>query len=202
MVDAGHGAWIVGHDQRECHGSEHDERGQPEPHQTPVHHGQMHHGSLVHEPLVCPNSLARQGCPPVSLRGEDAGIEMRLPRTSWSPRIARRFVAARLNESLSGQDIVGAAALVTSELVTNAVQHTNATVRVRVERLADHVRVEVSDRSAPRADGTDQLALSTVAHRSSAASAIAGVSPRPTANAPCGAPSVLPRGQLTQRRSR
>ena len=96
----------------------------------------------------------------MSLRGEDAGIEMRLPATSWSPRIARRFVAARLNESLSGRDIVGAAALVTSHLVTNAVQHTNATVRVRVERLADHVRVEVSDRSAPRADGTDQLALS------------------------------------------
>jgi hypothetical protein len=90
----------------------------------------------------------------------DAGIELRLPATSWSPRIARRFVAARLNESLSGQDIVGAAALVTGALVTNAVQHTSATVRVRVERLADHVRVEVTDRSAPRQGGNDHLGSS------------------------------------------
>ena len=96
----------------------------------------------------------------MSLRGDDAGIEMRLPSTTWSPRIARRFVAARLSESLSGRDVVGAVALVTGELVTNAVQHTSATVRVRVERLADHVRVEVSDRSLPRADGSDHLALS------------------------------------------
>jgi anti-sigma regulatory factor (Ser/Thr protein kinase) len=92
----------------------------------------------------------------VNLRGE-TGIELRLPATSWSPRIARRFVAARLNESMSGQDIVGAAALITGELVTNAVQHTCATVRVRVDRLADHVRVEVSDRSA-RQNGSDHLA--------------------------------------------
>jgi anti-sigma regulatory factor (Ser/Thr protein kinase) len=96
----------------------------------------------------------------VTLRGGETGIELRLPATSWSPRIARRFVAARLNESMSGQDIVGAAALVTGELVTNAVQHTYATVRVRVERLADHVRVEVSDRSSPRPNGTDQLGSS------------------------------------------
>lgn len=92
-------------------------------------------------------------------RGGDAGIELRLPATSWSPRIARRFVAARLNESMSGQDFIGAAALVTGELVTNAVQHTCATVRVRVERLADHVRVEVSDRSATR-QTIDQLGSS------------------------------------------
>jgi anti-sigma regulatory factor (Ser/Thr protein kinase) len=96
----------------------------------------------------------------VSLRDDDAGIEMRLPATNWSPRVARRFVAARLNESLSGQDIVGTAALVTSELVTNAVQHTSASVRVRVERLADHVRVEVSDRSSPRQNDADHLGLS------------------------------------------
>jgi anti-sigma regulatory factor (Ser/Thr protein kinase) len=61
---------------------------------------------------------------------------------------------------MSGQDIVGAAALVTGELVTNAVQHTHATVRVRVERLADHVRVEVSDRSSPRPNGSDHLGSS------------------------------------------
>ena len=96
----------------------------------------------------------------MSLRDDDAGIEMRLPATNWSPRVARRFVAARLNESLSGQDIVGTAALVTSELVTNAVQHTSASVRVRVERLADHVRVEVSDRSSPRQNDADHLGLS------------------------------------------
>ena len=92
-------------------------------------------------------------------RGGDAGIELRLPATSWSPRIARRFVAARLNESMSGQVIIGTAALVTSELVTNAVQHNSATVRVRVERLADHVRVEVSDRSSAR-QSSDHLGTS------------------------------------------
>jgi anti-sigma regulatory factor (Ser/Thr protein kinase) len=96
----------------------------------------------------------------VNLRGGETGIELRLPATSWSPRIARRFVAARLNESLSGQDIVGAAALVTGELVTNAVQHTSTTVRVRVERLADHVRVEVSDRSLMRPHSSDHLVKS------------------------------------------
>ena len=88
----------------------------------------------------------------MNLRDDDAGIEIRLPATTWSPRIARRFVAARLNESLSGQDIVGTAALVAGELVTS--------VRVRVERLDDHVRVEVSDRSLPRQHGGDHLGLS------------------------------------------
>ena len=112
---------------------------------------------------------------------------MRLPATNWSPRVARRFVAARLNESLSGQDIVGTAALVTSELVTNAVQHTSASVRVRVERLADHVRVEVSDRSSPRQNDADHLGLSN-----GGPPLTAGVSPRATANARCGAPSALP----------
>ena len=87
----------------------------------------------------------------MNLRDDDAGIEIRLPATTWSPRIARRFVAARLNESLSGQDIVGTAALVTGELVTHAVQHTSASVRVRVE---------VSDRSLPRQHGGDHLGLS------------------------------------------
>ena len=95
----------------------------------------------------------------MNLGGGEAGIELRLPATSWSPRIARRFVAARLHESLSGQDIIGAAALVTGELVTNAVQHTCATVRVRVERLADHVRVEVSDRPSMR-QSSDHLGSS------------------------------------------
>jgi len=95
----------------------------------------------------------------VNLRGDDAGNEMCLPATNWSPRVARRFVAARLNESVSGHDVVAAAALVTGELVTNAVQHHNATVRVRVERLADHVRLEVSDRSSSRQSSPDHRGL-------------------------------------------
>ena len=76
--------------------------------------------------------------------------QMRLPAAMWSPRIARRFVAARLTEQLSPGDheIVASAALVTSELVTNAVLHAHSGVRVSVACEADRVVVEVADRGS------------------------------------------------------
>jgi anti-sigma regulatory factor (Ser/Thr protein kinase) len=74
------------------------------------------------------------------------GAEMRLPAEKWSPRIARRFVAARLNEGPIAHEVVSAASLVTSELVSNAVQHTHAPVRVVIEQSPQQVRVEVSER--------------------------------------------------------
>lgn len=76
--------------------------------------------------------------------------ELRLPAALWSPRIARRFVAARLSEQLPAgeHEVVATASLVTSELVTNAVVHAHSAVRVSVACDADRVVVEVADRGS------------------------------------------------------
>lgn len=58
-------------------------------------------------------------------------------------RVARRFVV-----SLAPGPIAGDAALVTSELVSNAVEHARTPVRIAVDSNAGHLRVEVSDSSS------------------------------------------------------
>ena len=60
----------------------------------------------------------------------------------------RRVLAALDGWGLQGLD--DTAALLVSELVTNAVLHARGDVEVRVERRADAVRVTVLDRSARR----------------------------------------------------
>lgn len=59
-------------------------------------------------------------------------------------RSARRFVIDRLQE-WGRDDLVDSAALLTSELVTNAVLHTRKPFTVRVAQRGAHVRIEVAD---------------------------------------------------------
>lgn len=61
-----------------------------------------------------------------------------------SVRSARLFVVDKLQEWRC-DDLVDQAALLTSELATNAVIHTNQPYTVRVERRPGRVRVEVAD---------------------------------------------------------
>jgi hypothetical protein len=61
-----------------------------------------------------------------------------------SVRSARLFVVDKLQEWRC-DDLVDRAALLTSELATNAVVHTRMPYSVRVERLGPTVRVEVTD---------------------------------------------------------
>jgi hypothetical protein len=79
-----------------------------------------------------------------ALQTED---RLRLAPSATSPRVARRFVAARLSDTPGiSPDVVAAAALVASELVTNAVQHTHSPVCVCIEHHDTFVRVMVSER--------------------------------------------------------
>jgi hypothetical protein len=61
-----------------------------------------------------------------------------------SVRSARLFVVDKLQEWRC-DDLVDRAALLTSELATNAVVHTKMPYSVRVERLGPMVRIEVAD---------------------------------------------------------
>jgi anti-sigma regulatory factor (Ser/Thr protein kinase) len=61
-------------------------------------------------------------------------------------RSARRFVAATLSEWESSR--ADEAAIVASELVTNALVHAKTPVTVTVERTSSAIRIEVSDGSS------------------------------------------------------
>ena len=64
-----------------------------------------------------------------------------VPAERSSPRVARRFVA----EQLGDVDCVDDVALLTSELVTNAVLHACSPAEVTVVRRPRLVRIEVAD---------------------------------------------------------
>jgi anti-sigma regulatory factor (Ser/Thr protein kinase) len=84
------------------------------------------------------------------LSGEHYSCE--LPSTARSVTEARRFVVDALsNWRLDG--LADTAALLTSEIVTNAVLHARTPVGLVVRRLGDGIAVEVSDgsRRQPRA---------------------------------------------------
>jgi anti-sigma regulatory factor (Ser/Thr protein kinase) len=70
--------------------------------------------------------------------------ELRLPPTTDSVPLARRFAAAQLAASSCDVDT---AVLLVSEVVTNAVLHARSDLVVSVEDLGDTVRVEVADLS-------------------------------------------------------
>jgi anti-sigma regulatory factor (Ser/Thr protein kinase) len=76
-------------------------------------------------------------------------MRQRLEASPEAPRLARRFVGTALNDRSVPPAACETAALLVSELVTNAVVHTE-TPDIEVEvRCADGpVRVEVRDRSA------------------------------------------------------
>ena len=83
--------------------------------------------------------------------GVDCGIETRttavtLPAEVASTPRARAFVRAALGGILDA-DVVAAAELCVSELVTNAVLHAGTPVGVHVTAVADGIRISVQDRS-------------------------------------------------------
>jgi anti-sigma regulatory factor (Ser/Thr protein kinase) len=80
-------------------------------------------------------------CP--STRARDNVVETNLPRTPASARTARELVNAHTT-TLGAQQREDAALMV-SELVTNALQHGIGTISLRVTVEASVVRVEVSD---------------------------------------------------------
>ena len=77
---------------------------------------------------------------------DQAVRSLRLPPTARSTTQARRFVLSALSE-WGLDDLRDTAALLTSEVVTNAVLHARTDVEVTVVRLDEGVAIEVSDGS-------------------------------------------------------
>ena len=78
------------------------------------------------------------------MTGEHLSCE--LPATARSVTEARRFVTAALTGWGRGE-LADTAALLTSEVVTNAVLHARTTVDLVIRQLRDGITVEVSDGS-------------------------------------------------------
>ncbi|MDQ3384829.1 MAG: ATP-binding protein [Actinomycetota bacterium] len=72
--------------------------------------------------------------------------DLQLPSAPTSVGEARRFVAAAL-DALGAHGVQEVAALLTSELVTNAVVHVGGAIRIRVTGGAGTVRIAVEDAS-------------------------------------------------------
>ena len=70
----------------------------------------------------------------------------RLPAEPTTPRLAREFVHSCV-EDLDSSDAAETIALLTTEIVTNAVLHARTEMQVQVERGADWVWVGVRDGS-------------------------------------------------------
>ena len=73
-------------------------------------------------------------------------MRINLPARSDSPARARRFVEQALVNRCP-QALVDAAALLATELVTNAVRHAHTEMTLEIEASRDGVRLEVSDGS-------------------------------------------------------
>lgn len=72
--------------------------------------------------------------------------DLQLPSAPTSVGEARRFVAAAL-DGLGAQGVQEVVALLTSELVTNAVVHVGGAIHIRVTGGAGTVRIAVEDTS-------------------------------------------------------
>jgi len=90
--------------------------------------------------------------------GEHLSCE--LPATARSVTEARRFVTAALTRWGRGE-LADTAALLTSEVVTNAVLHARTTVDLVIRQLRDGITVEVSDGSRLRPQGRRTTPQST-----------------------------------------
>src|SRR5690242_10226247 len=91
---------------------------------------------------------------------------LELPREPASARRARAWVTEQLS-TLGRSDLVDAAALGVSELVTNAILHTESPIVVQLRGTPSHPRIEVRDSSKrpPRINGNmtaEESLLSTV----------------------------------------
>jgi anti-sigma regulatory factor (Ser/Thr protein kinase) len=76
----------------------------------------------------------------------DADASASFPAAPWAPRAARRFVARAMRE-LGCAALVDDAAIVVSELTTNAVTHAGSPFTVAVTTHGSGVRISVHDRS-------------------------------------------------------
>jgi anti-sigma regulatory factor (Ser/Thr protein kinase) len=96
---------------------------------------------------------------PAATRGE-AQARHRLPADPTSPRRARGFVADILAR-WDGKELLDTATLLVTELVTNAVLHTDTDLEVGVRLGADRLYVEVVDQSdlRPSPRPADQASL-------------------------------------------
>jgi anti-sigma regulatory factor (Ser/Thr protein kinase) len=82
---------------------------------------------------------------------DETTIRRELPARPTSPGEARRFVGQVLRDhGFATGEVVEAAVLLTSELVTNAVLHAAGTINVDVDLDLTALRVEVADRSDER----------------------------------------------------
>ena len=81
----------------------------------------------------------------VSTRPAGARPRVELASAAASPTAARRWIGARLGDL--PDHLVHTAALLTSELVSNAVLHAGTPLVVSVHRSSDRVRVDVADAS-------------------------------------------------------
>lgn len=89
----------------------------------------------------------------------EKSVERDLPRSAVASAVARRHVW-RFCAGLP-RDVVEVAALLTSELVTNAVRHAKGSIRLRMRREPTTLHVEVDDDSAepPVAMNVDATAI-------------------------------------------
>ncbi|HTW08310.1 MAG TPA: MEDS domain-containing protein [Acidimicrobiales bacterium] len=86
--------------------------------------------------------------------GSLGGASQLFARTEDAPRAARHFVVGTLLEWAAGQ-VIDDAALVVTELATNAVLHARSDFRVVIAAAPGSVRVSVSDQSSAAPDGRD-----------------------------------------------
>jgi len=78
--------------------------------------------------------------------GDDSTRVLRLSSTARSTTDARRFVLSALSE-WDLESLHDTAALLTSEVVTNAVLHARTDIELTVRRLEDGISIEVTDGS-------------------------------------------------------
>src|SRR3954464_3992126 len=90
--------------------------------------------------------------PPADVRSPKRGTvpltkrSLVLPASPPSVKLARSWVSKVLEE-IGREDLVDAAQLGVSELVTNALTHSEPPLSVRVRGTVDHPRIEVVDSS-------------------------------------------------------
>lgn len=75
-----------------------------------------------------------------------------LPASPAAAGLARRFLASSLQTE--GPEVINVAALLTSELVSNAVRHGREPIRLQLHRRGSTLRIEVCDGGPPFAAPT------------------------------------------------
>ncbi len=88
--------------------------------------------------------------------GMDVSAELRLEPTPRAASEARRFVSRFCAAAGINEDSCQNAALLTSEVVTNAVLHGRTEVTLRLHRPGDVIRIEVVDHNSAMPEPADR----------------------------------------------